>query len=441
MQTVLLGSSSGAIVEFVIPEAGNYVMVDHHFANASQGTVGIIAAGGRRRRRHGAPQYPRHRNTYRSACGAGQARVRVEVPRLPLDRRRRQARPRSLWRHQAARRPVADALAQITRPDGADRRRPRRRCSTSTSSRCRTRACRTTRSSSTSLTSSGPTSTCSRREARSRSRRRPGPRCRRRRRSRRRRCPRATPSTSDHRSRSGSESIPAAAFAISIACSSPPRSRVIGASDRAGSVGATVWRNLRAGALRRADLRRQPQARNARRGAVLRPARRSAAGAGSGGDLHAAGDRPGADRRAGPARHARGHRHDRRPRRRAEAGDARRRAALPAAHPRPELHRPADAPPRPQCQLRAHRRAAPATWPSSRSRARWSRRCSTGHSRAASASRHSSRWASAPTSTSATCSITWRAMRTRARSCCTSNRSRRRASSCRRRARRRATSR
>ena len=46
MQTVLLGSSSGAIVEFMIPEAGSYVMVDHHFANASQGAVGLIAAGG-----------------------------------------------------------------------------------------------------------------------------------------------------------------------------------------------------------------------------------------------------------------------------------------------------------------------------------------------------------------------------------------------------------
>src|SRR5665213_607112 len=45
MQTVLLGSSSSAIVEFVIPEAGNYVMVDHHFANASQGAIGVIAAG------------------------------------------------------------------------------------------------------------------------------------------------------------------------------------------------------------------------------------------------------------------------------------------------------------------------------------------------------------------------------------------------------------
>lgn len=46
MQTVLLGSSQGAIVEFVIPEAGSYVMVDHHFANASQGAIGLIAAGG-----------------------------------------------------------------------------------------------------------------------------------------------------------------------------------------------------------------------------------------------------------------------------------------------------------------------------------------------------------------------------------------------------------
>jgi nitrite reductase (NO-forming) len=46
MQTVLLGSSGGAIVEFVIPEAGSYVMVDHHFANASQGAIGVIAAGG-----------------------------------------------------------------------------------------------------------------------------------------------------------------------------------------------------------------------------------------------------------------------------------------------------------------------------------------------------------------------------------------------------------
>lgn len=44
MQTVLLGSSNSAIVEFVIPEAGSYIMVDHHFANASQGALGLIAA-------------------------------------------------------------------------------------------------------------------------------------------------------------------------------------------------------------------------------------------------------------------------------------------------------------------------------------------------------------------------------------------------------------
>ncbi|HEX4986577.1 MAG TPA: multicopper oxidase domain-containing protein [Burkholderiales bacterium] len=43
MQTVLLGSSNSAIVEFVVPEAGQYIMVDHHFANASQGAIGLIS--------------------------------------------------------------------------------------------------------------------------------------------------------------------------------------------------------------------------------------------------------------------------------------------------------------------------------------------------------------------------------------------------------------
>jgi nitrite reductase (NO-forming) len=44
MQTVLLGSSNSAIAEFVIPEDGKYIMVDHHFANASQGAIGLIDA-------------------------------------------------------------------------------------------------------------------------------------------------------------------------------------------------------------------------------------------------------------------------------------------------------------------------------------------------------------------------------------------------------------
>jgi nitrite reductase (NO-forming) len=45
MQTVLLGSSNSAIVEFMIPEKGSYIMVDHHFANASSGAIGLIDAG------------------------------------------------------------------------------------------------------------------------------------------------------------------------------------------------------------------------------------------------------------------------------------------------------------------------------------------------------------------------------------------------------------
>ena len=43
MQTVLLGSSNSAIVEFMIPENGSYIMVDHHFSNASQGAIGLIS--------------------------------------------------------------------------------------------------------------------------------------------------------------------------------------------------------------------------------------------------------------------------------------------------------------------------------------------------------------------------------------------------------------
>lgn len=46
MQTVLLGSSNAAIVEFIVPEAGKYIMVDHHFANASQGAIGLVDATG-----------------------------------------------------------------------------------------------------------------------------------------------------------------------------------------------------------------------------------------------------------------------------------------------------------------------------------------------------------------------------------------------------------
>jgi nitrite reductase (NO-forming) len=43
MQTVLLGSSNSAIVEFMIPEEGSCIMVDHHFANASQGAIGLVS--------------------------------------------------------------------------------------------------------------------------------------------------------------------------------------------------------------------------------------------------------------------------------------------------------------------------------------------------------------------------------------------------------------
>jgi nitrite reductase (NO-forming) len=71
MQTALLGSSSGVIVEFVIPEAGSYTMVDHHFANASQGAVGIIAAGG--------PSEYEHHNIPATASPTDPAAVRGKL--------------------------------------------------------------------------------------------------------------------------------------------------------------------------------------------------------------------------------------------------------------------------------------------------------------------------------------------------------------------------
>jgi nitrite reductase (NO-forming) len=44
MQTVLLGSSNGAVVEFVVPETGKFAIVDHEFADASLGAVGFVDA-------------------------------------------------------------------------------------------------------------------------------------------------------------------------------------------------------------------------------------------------------------------------------------------------------------------------------------------------------------------------------------------------------------
>jgi nitrite reductase (NO-forming) len=51
MQTVLLGSSNSATVEFMIPEDGSYIMVDHHFANASQGAIGLVSTAAKPERR------------------------------------------------------------------------------------------------------------------------------------------------------------------------------------------------------------------------------------------------------------------------------------------------------------------------------------------------------------------------------------------------------
>jgi nitrite reductase (NO-forming) len=42
MQTVPFGASNGGVVEFIAPEPGTYIMVDHEFADAQRGAVGYI---------------------------------------------------------------------------------------------------------------------------------------------------------------------------------------------------------------------------------------------------------------------------------------------------------------------------------------------------------------------------------------------------------------
>lgn len=44
MQTALIGSSNGAVLEFIVAEEGRYVLVDHEFADASKGAIGQIVA-------------------------------------------------------------------------------------------------------------------------------------------------------------------------------------------------------------------------------------------------------------------------------------------------------------------------------------------------------------------------------------------------------------
>jgi nitrite reductase (NO-forming) len=43
LQTVDLGASSSAIVEVTVPDKGDYIMVDHYFANAELGAIGLIS--------------------------------------------------------------------------------------------------------------------------------------------------------------------------------------------------------------------------------------------------------------------------------------------------------------------------------------------------------------------------------------------------------------
>lgn len=50
MQTVLLGASNSAVMEFIVPEPGVYKLVDHEFADAERGAAGALVAGPRQQK-------------------------------------------------------------------------------------------------------------------------------------------------------------------------------------------------------------------------------------------------------------------------------------------------------------------------------------------------------------------------------------------------------
>jgi len=47
MQTVLLGASGSATLDFIVPEEGKYILIDHEFADAEKGATGTLKAGPR----------------------------------------------------------------------------------------------------------------------------------------------------------------------------------------------------------------------------------------------------------------------------------------------------------------------------------------------------------------------------------------------------------
>ena len=121
MQTTLLGSSNSATVEFVIPEDGSYIMVDHHFANASQGAIAHLDGGEGWRDRDRAPQPTGVRDADRPRGGAGQAQLREQVCRLPLHRSGEEARARHGGGDQAPHGGLAHTVAQSPRQNAGER--------------------------------------------------------------------------------------------------------------------------------------------------------------------------------------------------------------------------------------------------------------------------------------------------------------------------------
>jgi nitrite reductase (NO-forming) len=48
LQTILLGASSSATIDMIVPEEGKYILIDHEFADAEKGATGTLKAGPRK---------------------------------------------------------------------------------------------------------------------------------------------------------------------------------------------------------------------------------------------------------------------------------------------------------------------------------------------------------------------------------------------------------
>src|SRR5262252_5341173 len=115
LQTVDLGASSSAIVELTVPEAGDYIMVDHFFANAEKGAIGLISVSDK------APlpgQAAAPKAAAPRAAAPGSTQVPAPVPAAGSGSNR-DAPADEKTKEEEARKKLLDKVENLTDPDAA----------------------------------------------------------------------------------------------------------------------------------------------------------------------------------------------------------------------------------------------------------------------------------------------------------------------------------